>query len=171
MKRLIAFLTLKLLMIAYVGFMFYSSEPKFINNSNYKEVEVYDYISIPKYCYGDESECGVDNGMVIQRDSSKVLVKLSSGRLLGSDEFRELSIGGGKYRIIGRGTFYHKVNNYIGFNIILITQVVIMILLIALFSTSYGLYKEVFNDYFNKSKSGVGLISNLTSIKSIEASG
>lgn len=133
--KLITLIMLLLSMIFYVGWVFYISEPKYIDNC-YKTPERYDYVSLPKYSFGSGVE--VENGIVLQVDSTTMLVKTS--RYGG--EFHSVPIYSNAYRVIGRGTIYHKVNDYVGFNIMLITQIVIGILVAVLMVTVTGLLKE-----------------------------
>lgn len=127
-------------MVTYVVWIFYMSEPKYINNANENKVQVYDYISVPGGRYDDQ----VLNGIVLQMDTSRMLVKLPHRYSVFRSEYRELPITSG-FRIVGKGTFYHKVNNYVGFNIMFITQAIIMILIIVLSNTTYKLLFDVFD--------------------------
>jgi hypothetical protein len=130
-------------MIYYLGWVFYVSEPKYINNC-YKKIEVYDYVSVPRYSYGNSLDNGaeVENGIVLQVDSVNFLVKTHRY----SDEFRQLSMKNSRYRIVGKGTIYHKVNQYVGFNIMLITQFIIGILIAVLAFTVSSILKELLED-------------------------
>ncbi len=97
--KIAVFVTLICSMVYYIGWVFYMSEPKYIN-SCYKIPEQYDYVSIPTYKYSYETRQAVINGIVLQVDSAKALVKCSS-------EFYELDLKNSEYRIIGKGTIYH----------------------------------------------------------------
>lgn len=140
--KIIVFITLLASMIYYIGWVFYVSEPKYVDNC-YKKVEVFDYVSVPRYSYGNSLDNGaeVENGIVLQVDSSNFLVKTHRY----SDEFRQLSIDKSKsrYRIVGQGTIYHKVNQYVGFNIMLITQIFIGLLTAILAYTLSTILKEI----------------------------
>ena len=128
-------IVLLLSMIFYVGWVFYISEPKYIDN-RYKIPERYDYVSLSKYSFGTNVE--VENGIVLQVDSTTMLVKTPKY----GGEFYSVPIYSNAYRIIGKGTIYHKVNDYVGFNIMLITQILIGILVAVLMITVTGLLKE-----------------------------
>lgn len=124
-NKIVLFTTLLVIMITYIGWVFYISEPKYIDNC-YKKVEKFDYVSIPKSQYWDLKTGNVDveNGIVLQIDSTKAIVKL----VRWSTEFIEMDLKQHNFRIIGKGTIYHKVNNYVGINVMSITQIFIGIL-------------------------------------------
>ena len=114
-------------MVSYIMWTFYISEPKYINNSNEKQLEAYDWISLPEYQYSwqDESNRNVINGLVLQIDGQKALVKTEGRYSFSSDDMVEVDIKAHKYRIVGEGTIYHRVNQWVGFNMMLITQIFI----------------------------------------------
>lgn len=120
--KVAVFIMLTISMVYYIGWVFYMSEPKYIDNCN-KKLEKYDYVSIPKYKYLSSNQ-EVINGFILQVDEKKALIKCKKYR----DEFYELDLKESEYRIIGKGTIYHKVNDYVGFNIMIITQLFIGIL-------------------------------------------
>ena len=120
--KVTVFIVLTISMVYYIGWVFYMSEPKYIDNCN-KKLEKYDYVSIPKYKYLSSNQ-EVINGFILQVDEKKALIKCKKY----SDEFYELDLKESVYRIIGKGTIYHKVNDYVGFNIMVITQLFIGIL-------------------------------------------
>lgn len=138
--KLIVSTILACLMGLYLVFVFYLSEPKYVNNS-YKPLEKYDYVSIPKY----QSDMGypyneVMNGIVLQVDSTKALVKI---KRYSYSEYYQLDLNRPMFRIIGRGTIYHKINDYVGFNIMLFSQIFIgifMIIIIVWISTTLADY-------------------------------
>lgn len=127
--KITVFITLISLMISYIGWVFYMSEPKYIDGC-YKTPERYDYVSIPEYKYSYETRQEVINGIVLQVDSTTALVKCEKWH----NEFYELDLKKSYYRIIGKATIYHKINNCVGFNIMLITQIFIGILTAILIS-------------------------------------
>lgn len=140
-KKVIVFTTLIALMLGYIGWMFYESEPKYINNC-YKKLEKFDYVTITdegESIYGDVNP-GVVTGIVLQLDSTTAVIKCSRHY---STDYVELNLKAHRYRIIGQGTFYHKVNNYVGFNIFFITQIFIGILTAILMYTLTGLLKDL----------------------------
>lgn len=120
--KVAVFIMLTISMVYYIGWVFYMSEPKYIDNCN-KKLEKYDYVSIPKYKYLSSNQ-EVINGFILQVDEKKALIKCKKYR----DEFYELDLKESVYRIVGKGTIYHKVNDYVGFNIMVITQLFIGIL-------------------------------------------
>lgn len=136
------FAILTVLMLSYVAWVFYISEPKYIDNCK-KKVERYDYVSLPEYKYSFESKQEVINGIVLQVDETKAIVACKT---FGSSDFYEIDLAKSEYRIIGKGTIYHKINDFVGFNIMMITQIFIAILsailLISLGSTLW----DVLND-------------------------
>jgi hypothetical protein len=140
-KKLIAFTLLISCMVAYIGWVFYLSEPTYINHS-YKKLEPYDYVSIPSsynYYYDSDGIQDVINGIVLQIDSNKAIIKSKS--YWGTDLI-ELDLKIHNFRIIGRGTLYHKVNNYVGFNVMFITQIFIGILCVVLMITLISILRE-----------------------------
>lgn len=140
------FFGLLILMITYVGFVFYVSEPTY---SNIKErpVKTFDFVAIPDHLWhniGDESAYVVETGIVLQTDGETALVCVKSKYLGGNDDLYEIKLKDhGKYRIIGEGTFYHKVNHYVGFNLMIITQFIIGILLAILSITQVKLLSDL----------------------------
>ena len=135
--KIAVFITLICSMIYYIGWVFYMSEPKYIDGC-YKKPERYDYVSIPEYRYSYETKQEVINGIVLQVDSTTALVKCKKWL----DEFYELDLKKSDYRIIGKGTIYHKVNDYVGFNIMLITQIFIGILTAILIITVTSILQD-----------------------------
>ena len=135
--------TLLLGMLFYIGWVFYISEPQYIDNC-YKKVEQFDYVSIPESHYSSFGNTyannDVNNGIVLQVDSTKAIVKV----IRWSEEFTEIDLKKHEFRIIGKGTIYHKVNNYVGMNIMLITQVFIGILAAILMYVVSSIVKDYF---------------------------
>lgn len=156
MKTKIAiFTTLLLGMLFYIGWIFYMSEPKYIDNAKtnrQNEIERYDVVS-SKDSYGN-----TNLGMVVQIDSNfknetRAIVR-NFENVYSWDKITTIhlkkfsatdSTEGGyitDYRIIGKGTFYHKVNSFVGFNIMMITTFIIIILSIVVLVTLIGLIRE-----------------------------
>ena len=140
-------------MLFYIGWIFYMSEPKYIDNAKtdkQNNIEKYDIVSTV------DNSNNVSLGMVIQIDSNyknetRAIVKnfeyVYSNYKIQYIHLKEYSdsTGGGfvtDYRIIGKGTFYHKVNSFVGFNIMMITTFVIIILAIVILVTLIGLIRE-----------------------------
>jgi len=156
MKAKIAiFTTLLLGMLFYIGWIFYMSEPKYIDNAKtdkQNEIERYDVVST------QDSYGNTNLGMVIQIDSNfkketRAIVKnfeyvysfnaLTTIHLKGYTDSASAKEGFvTDYRIIGKGTFYHKVNSFVGFNIMMITTVVIIILAAVVLITLICLLRE-----------------------------
>lgn len=139
--KIAMFITLLLSMIFYIGWVFYVSEPKYID-SCYKTPKRYDYVSIPEYKYSWQTKTEVINGIVLQVDSTTALIKVKKWR----EEFYQLDLKKSDYRIIGKGTIYHKINGYVGFNIMLITQFFITILSIIIGVTVFSTLKDLLNE-------------------------
>lgn len=139
--KVIVFLSLLISMIFYIGWVFYVSEPKYID-SCYKVPERYDYVSIPEYKYSWQINQEVINGIVLQVDSTKALIKVKKW----SSRFYQLDLKNPDYRIIGKGTIYHKINDYVGFNIMLITQILIAILSIVIGVTVFTTLNDLLED-------------------------
>jgi hypothetical protein len=133
------FSVLLILMLSYIGWVFYMSEPSYVDNC-YKKVEKFDYVSVSysdyKSLYDSELNKRVENGIILQIDSSKAIAKVG-------DEFKELDLKAHNFRIIGRGTIYHKVNCYVGLNIMFITQVFIGIICALLIITLISLLNDI----------------------------
>ena len=139
--KIATFIILLITMIIYIGWVFYISEPKYIDGC-YKKPERYDYVSIPKYTFDGETKQEVVNGIVLQVDSTTALVKCKRW----GDEFYELDLKKSDYRIVGKGTIYHKINDYVGFNIMVITQLFIGILSGILIITLTSILGKTLND-------------------------
>ena len=153
MKTKIAiFAGLLLLMIAYIGWIFYMSEPHYIDNAKLNEqykIERYDVVST----VNGYNQLSI--GLIIQIDSvdakeTRATVKnfVHSGY---GDDYTNIHLKKNSdttfitdYRIIGKGTFYHKVNSWIGFNIMMITTIVIMIIAMVVLVTLIGLLRKFF---------------------------
>lgn len=113
-------------MVSYILWTFYISEPKYINNINQKQLEAFDWISLPeKYSWEEGNNQSVVNGLVLQIDGQKALVKTEGRYSFSSDDMVEVDIKAHQYRIVGQGTIYHRVNQWVGFNMMLITQIFI----------------------------------------------
>lgn len=125
-------------MIYYVGWVFYISEPKYINNCN-KKIEKFDYVSIHEYKYSFEEKQEVLNGIVLQVDEKFAIIKVKEWR----DRYYELDLKKADYRIIGTGTIYHKVNGYVGFNIMFITQIFIGVFSVILIISLMSILKDI----------------------------
>jgi hypothetical protein len=140
------FFGLLILMLSYVMFIFYVSEPTYTSNIKDRPLKPFDFVSVQDDLWrnlGDDSNYQVNTGIVLQTDGTKALVSVK-GRYLGSDdELYELKLKDHKYRLIGEGTFYHKVNYYVGFNLMIITQVIIGGLLGILLVTQIKLLSDL----------------------------
>ncbi len=143
-QKLITFSILTSLMIGYIAWVFYISEPKYVDNC-YKKLEKYDYVSIPSGAqYSFEKEAGIfdtENGLVLQVDSNKAIIKLADSR----SKYMEVVSNKHGYRVIGKGTIYHKVNNLVGVDIMMISQVFIFVLLLILINSTFSLTKNFFD--------------------------
>lgn len=137
------FFGITIAMIGYIGWSFYISEPKYENNANSRKLQAYDWVSLPGHSYSWDKNANmtVENGLVLQIDSSKALVKIDSGH--SWEDMKELDIAAHQYRIIGRGTIYHKVNHWVGFNIMVISQFLIGALLVMIVVTQSKLLFEL----------------------------
>lgn len=111
-------------MIFYVGWAFYISEPKYVNYQERKNIAPYDLVSYDEYhlSFQDENVKNVNVGIVLQVDSTIALIKTLE---TFSSDLKEVKIAQHDYRVIGKGTIYHKVNQWVGFNLMLITQIFI----------------------------------------------
>lgn len=134
------FLSLLILMITYVGWIFYISEPKYVDNptewsdNDGNWIEKYQIVS---YQNGLNYS---SLGMVIQIDTVSfqnqyALVKNLDGRGLTNYTKILLNTETPAYSIVGTGTFYHKVNSLIGFNIMMVTVIFVMIFCVIIFFT------------------------------------
>lgn len=134
-RKKIILASLILMMMCYVGWIFYISEPTYIDNCN-KNIEKFDYVSITRNPYDNE----VKTGLVLQVDRNYAIVKVDK---YGSSYYYEIAINSTDYRIIGTGTLYHKVNTYIGFNIMLITQICILVIMAILIITQASILRDL----------------------------
>jgi hypothetical protein len=144
MKTKIALFTvLLLIMVSCVAWIFYKSEPQYIDNpTRVNHVEKYDIVSIRPY---NNLENSLKIAMVVQIDTVSfnnhyAVVKSLRWR----DDFSDININSKTpcHKIIGKGTFYHKVNYFIGFNIMLITTWVIIILCFCVGTILISLIRE-----------------------------
>lgn len=87
-KRAIRLLLLIVGMVAYVSWVFYISEPKYINNLQDKKLEVYDYVSIGKYRIDTYDQQEMQNGIVLQLDDKIALLLVKDYH----DEFYQLNL-------------------------------------------------------------------------------
>jgi len=136
------FIVLAISMVYYIGWVFYMSEPTYIDNCK-KKVERFDYVSVKKYGWSD-GRVEVINGIVLQVDESTAIIKCEEYSF--SDVYYELDLKKNDFRIIGQGTIYHKVNNYVGFNLMLITQLFIGILSFIITATLVSTLSEMLKD-------------------------
>jgi hypothetical protein len=158
-KKLVFLLFLLGVMIYYVGWVFYISEPKYIDNAQTygKEfptagevglypLHTYDFVVVPtKGEFYTDDKNNVITGMVLQVDDKHAFVKRYAGGYSWDDYF-DLIIDKSHYRVIGKGTLYHKVNHYIGFNIMFITQMIIGVLIAVLIWTTSITFANVLKD-------------------------
>ncbi len=142
-KKLIVLTVMNLLMAAYVIFMFYKSEPKYINDS-YRKPQVWDYVVVSGLGSYEKEQA---DGVVIQTDSSSFTFRYKKGLKTDGPGGGLYSIryDAGNYKVIGTGTFYHKVNAYIGFNIMLITTLIIIVFIAVVFYTETSIIWSLIN--------------------------
>lgn len=133
MKQKTKFRLMVLVAVSYLAWTWYISEPSYINSDSKREtLKPFDYVSVPKYGitnYDSIQNQDVENGIVLQTDGTRALVKLEPRFLGGGSDLTEINIKDGSWRRVGTGTIYHKVNQYIGFNLFLTSQVLTMALL------------------------------------------
>ena len=121
-RKILVFTILLLAMGTYMGWSFYISEPTYINNCDNKELAVGDYVAMT---YGEFGDHELRAGMVVQTDKAQAIVISKSWH----DELYYLNKSErSTYKIIGKGTIYHKVNQWVGFNIMVTTQIIIGII-------------------------------------------
>lgn len=153
-KMIFLFSSLILLMLCYIAWVFYISEPKWISNPNKstKDVETYDIVSI-RSSYGLDNELLV--GIVIQVDTTTfkntnyAVVKIIGGY---HDEYRNIVTNTitPNYSIVGAGTIYHKINQFVGFNLMRITTIFIIIISSIIFITLLRILYLFFDcDFFD----------------------
>jgi hypothetical protein len=144
-KKLFFLITLCTILTVFVGWIFYISEPDYIDDVEMirrgTRLEKYDFVSLPKYQFTNE----VENAIIIQVDSSNALAMIDSS-FPHHDEYVQLKLKEHKYRLVGKGTLYHKVNHFVGFNIFFFTELALIILAgvyyVTLFSTLVSLLKQ-----------------------------
>lgn len=142
-RRILTLTILNVLMIGYVGFMFYESEPKYINNV-YRLPKIYDYVVVSGMGYNKDATM---EGLVVQTDSIGFVMRFRAGMMNRdfSSGLYPYSFSSPQYRIVGRGTFYHKVNAYVGFNIMFITTCIIIVFFLVVFYTEMNIVWQLLN--------------------------
>lgn len=136
--KIVVLVSLLFLMIGYIIFMCYESEPKYENNI-YRVPQVGDYVDV-FLAGGYSADDNTYNGFVVRTDSNSFSVNFKtsfedyrkSGIISFPKKFEPLV---GNYKILGRGTFYHKANLYVGFNIMMITIWINIVLAIVILIT------------------------------------
>ena len=131
MNQQLKFYISTLLILTTIGYIWYLSEPKYENN-HHGPIQPYDIITVSDYqVHWDDSqvdrESTVETFMVLQKDSSTIFVKQLSGNYV---KYKVMNYIKYDIHIIGHGTIYHKVNQIIGLNIMLIAQVLLTLILI-----------------------------------------
>lgn len=154
-KKTIIFIALFLSISLYIAWIFYMSEPKYIDNINSErqaKIQKYDVVSTHNNL-GD-----LDIGMIIQIDTTdvkqtKAIVK-NFENAYSNDNFTTIHLTSIPktdscqlgftidYRVIGRGTFYHKVNHFIGFNIMMTTTALLVIIELIIAIVLIGILRE-----------------------------
>lgn len=135
-KKMVALTIINVSMLIFVIFMLYKSEPKYVNN--YQKIpEVWDYVVMPGlYEYGKNETA---DGVVLQTDDSTFTFRYKQGLTRSglNGGLYNISKKDTRYKVIGRGTFYHKINSYVGFNIMLITTLIIIGFFITFFRMQF----------------------------------
>jgi hypothetical protein len=132
MKSKLKFWILTGIAITYLAWTWYVSEPTYVSGKSNTKIESYDWVSVPEYGivrFDSTQNQDVETGICLQSDGTTALIKLEPHFLGGSSDLTEVNIKSGQWRVIGKGTIYHKVNQYIGFNIFLISQILTISLL------------------------------------------
>jgi hypothetical protein len=133
-----------------IGYIFYLSEPRYVDDIAYikkgQRLERYDYVSLPKYNGIFSSDGNIENGLVLQVDSAYALV-LMENDFMRHDNYVQLKLKDHKYRLVGKGTIYHKVNHFIGFNIFMLTEIGLLILTVVLYVTTISTLISVLKEY------------------------
>jgi hypothetical protein len=143
-RRILVLTAVNLLMLGYVIFMFYKSEPEYVNNSYGKPI-VGDYVNVYDNAdFAHSFYCG----MVVQTDSASFSLNVRTSMTDVQHNSGIYSIpykGTVPYKIIGKGTFYHKVNAYLGFNIMFITICIIIVFFAVTFYTEINIIWQILN--------------------------
>lgn len=124
MKKQTKLKILLVYMLLYIGIICYLSEPKYIDYAD-RIPHKYDWVSIPYLYTGNQ----VVTGIVLQVNNKSFLAKVSK---FGYSEYYQIDNKNPDYKVVGTGTIYHKINDFVGFNIMLLTEVFIAILCIIL---------------------------------------
>ncbi len=144
MKIKITIFTILLVsMISYIVWIFYMSEPEYIDNPQNNKVEKYDIVSIRPF---GNIEFDLELGMVIQIDTTipnKHSAIIKSIQWNNTYKDIQLDTATPSYKIIGKGTFYHKINYLIGFNIMMTTIFLVAILAIVISVTLINLLQKI----------------------------
>lgn len=137
------FTFLLILMMTYVLGVNWLSEPTYVQG-DMPRPKPFDLVVLPEYeSITRTSNVEVEQGMVLQVSADRALVKIKSPYLGGSDSFKDVKISEGAYRVIGEGTIYHKVNHFIGFNLMFTSQLVMIGLIVLLFITQIKLLSDL----------------------------
>jgi hypothetical protein len=148
MKAAIAlFSVLFLSLIGLVAWMFYMSEPTYIDHPKLpSEIAKYDIITMRPY---GSMESDLFIGMVIQVDTTSFTnnhyAVVKSTQWMKSYRDVKIDTITPNYKIIGRGTFYHKANHFVGFNIMFITTLAIIIIAIVVLVFLVGMIDSFFD--------------------------
>lgn len=143
MKTKLAILsTILICLISYIAWIFYMSEPKYVDNPDQQDYpNKYDIVSM--ITYNNE----VELAMVIQVDSNSFQNHYATVKSITNrwDKFYRIQTGTvtPQFHIVGRGTFYHKVNHFVGFNIMFITTICIMIIAAVIFTVCIGIVRDL----------------------------
>jgi len=142
-RKAVVFSLLLALELCIVVFMFYSSEPKYIDNiSTKKSIDRFDMVVVKEYDWSNITE--IETLIVLQVDTaSHTAVAKRMDGFAHSDRFYTLNLKTKNFRLVGQGTFYHKVNEYVGFNLMFITNVCLMIVLVALGVSTFNALSKI----------------------------
>jgi hypothetical protein len=132
MKQTTKFWIMITVAIGYIAWTWYVSEPRYVSNNRDNTIQTYDWVSVPEYgilTFDTIQNQDVETGLCLQTDGQTALIKLEPRYFGAGSKLIEVNIGNGKWRVIGKGTIYHKVNHYIGFNLFLLSQILTMALI------------------------------------------
>jgi len=114
----ITFLLWVVFLVSTISTIWYLSEPKYIDYIQ-KDVEKYDLVV-------NNTRYITELSIVLQVSKDKILIKDITG---WNDSYHYLDRNPKTFDIVGKGTIYHKVNFYVGFNLMFISQILLSILL------------------------------------------
>lgn len=127
--KLLVFTLQFLLLTTSLVFIFMNSEPTYTND-NAKKIEINDILAVQTDGYSKD----IDLYIVLQvnhfePNATALLKELSSGPF-PRDAYLTYTHKNLLHNVVGKGTFYHKINAFAGFNLMFVTQFLLSLWLV-----------------------------------------